>query len=250
MGILHLMQAAIVYAISNDFSIPVTTSFLKSSGNSPDTFNIAPVTENLIYIMVGPAVALFFVLSAVAHFLLASPFINHWYNENLKKTINYARWYEYAFSSSVMIVIIAGLCGFFDAPGLLAIFSLNACMNFFGLLMEKYNQGRKEIDWSAFIFGCFAGIIPWIIIAWYFISAVRGYDPGEEGNPVPTFVYFILISLFVFFNIFALNMFLQYKKIGPWKNYIFGEIVYIALSLVAKSLLAWQVFSGTLRGDS
>jgi len=42
-------------------------------------------------------------------------------------------------------------------------------------------------------------------------------------------------------------MFLQYKKIGPWKNYLYGEKAYIVLSLVAKSLLAWQVFGGTLR---
>jgi len=46
---------------------------------------------------------------------------------------------------------------------------------------------------------------------------------------------------------FAINMFLQYKKIGPWKNYLFGESMYVLLSLVAKSVLAWQVFAGTLR---
>ena len=46
---------------------------------------------------------------------------------------------------------------------------------------------------------------------------------------------------------FAVNMVLQYKKIGKWKNYIYGEYAYIVLSLVAKSLLAWQVFGGTLR---
>lgn len=42
-------------------------------------------------------------------------------------------------------------------------------------------------------------------------------------------------------------MFLQYKKIGPWKDYLYGERVYIILSLVAKTLLAWQVFAGALR---
>jgi hypothetical protein len=42
-------------------------------------------------------------------------------------------------------------------------------------------------------------------------------------------------------------MVLQYKKVGPWKNYLYGELTYIILSLVAKSLLAWQVFAGTLR---
>ena len=39
-------------------------------------------------------------------------------------------------------------------------------------------------------------------------------------------------------------MVLQYKKIGPWKDYLYGERAYIILSLVAKSLLAWQVFAG------
>lgn len=40
-------------------------------------------------------------------------------------------------------------------------------------------------------------------------------------------------------------MALQYKKVGPC--YLYGEFVYIILSLVAKTLLAWQVFAGTLR---
>jgi hypothetical protein len=42
-------------------------------------------------------------------------------------------------------------------------------------------------------------------------------------------------------------MILQYKQVGKWKDYLYGEKVYIILSLVAKTLLAWQVFIGTLR---
>jgi hypothetical protein len=41
-------------------------------------------------------------------------------------------------------------------------------------------------------------------------------------------------------------MVLQYKKIGKWSDYVYGESTYVLLSLVAKSLLAWQVFAGTL----
>jgi hypothetical protein len=67
-----------------------------------------------------------------------------------------------------------------------------------------------------------------------------------EGS-IPTFVYIILPTLFVFFSCFAINMVLQYKRVGPWRDYLFGEKVYIFLSLVAKSALAWQVFAGTLR---
>jgi hypothetical protein len=55
-----------------------------------------------------------------------------------------------------------------------------------------------------------------------------------------------VISLFVFFNTFAINQVLQYRQIGGWKSYLRGERAYITLSLVAKSVLAWQVFSGAL----
>ncbi len=54
------------------------------------------------------------------------------------------------------------------------------------------------------------------------------------------------MSLFVFFNVFALNQWLQYRAKGRWQDYLFGEKVYIVLSLTAKSALAWQIFAGTL----
>ena len=76
----------------------------------------------------------------------------------------------------------------------------------------------------------------------YFVSAA--VDPT---NKVPGFVYGIMVSIFLFFNCFAVNMVLQYKKVGPWRDYLFGEKVYIILSLTAKSALAWQVFGGTMR---
>jgi hypothetical protein len=41
-------------------------------------------------------------------------------------------------------------------------------------------------------------------------------------------------------------MILQYRQTWKFEDYLFGESTYIVLSLVAKSLLAWQVFFGTL----
>ncbi len=70
---------------------------------------------------------------------------------------------------------------------------------------------------------------------------------GSSDAKPPAFVYAIVPTVFVFFNIFAINMVLQYKKVGPWKNYLFGERMYIVLSLLAKTALAWQIFVGTLR---
>jgi hypothetical protein len=69
---------------------------------------------------------------------------------------------------------------------------------------------------------------------------------SSTGAKPPAFVYAIVPTIFVFFSIFAVNMVLQYKKIGPWKDYLFGERMYIVLSLLAKTTLAWLIFTGTL----
>jgi hypothetical protein len=107
--------------------------------------------------------------------------------------------------------------------------------------MELHNHAEKDVNWTSFWFGTFAGIIPWAVIGIYLYGAGNG-----DGGP-PGFVYGIFASIFVFFNVFAINMVLQYKKVGPWRDYLFGERVYIWLSLSSKSVLAWQVFAGTLR---
>lgn len=84
--------------------------------------------------------------------------------------------------------------------------------------------------------------MPWIAIVVALISS----ETATDGD-VPTFVYWIFVSLFIMFNSFAINMYLQYKRVGKWKDYLYGERMYIILSLVAKSLLAWQIFAGTLQ---
>ncbi len=239
MGFLHLAQSILIFCLSKNFTLPVTTSFLNFN---TATQKLAPVTQTLFNLPFGAMVALFLLISAIAHFTIASPGVFKWYVNNLKLGINKARWYEYSLSASLMIVLIAMLCGLYDVAGLIMAFALTAVMNLCGLVMEVHNQTIQKTNWLSFIVGCIAGVLPWIAIGIYFFGSI---STGEGA--VPTFVYFILPILFVFFFSFALNMFLQYKKVGPWKNYLFGEMMYVLLSLLAKSALAWQVFAGTLR---
>lgn len=234
----HAVQAAIMLALSNDFSLPLTTLFVEFD---PRTQALTQSLENIATVPVGPLVAGFLALSALAHLTVSLPRVYEWYVRNLKKGMNSARWIEYSLSSSLMIVVIALLTGMYDVFGLVLMFSLNAMMILFGWMMELHNQTTQKTDWTAYIFGCIAGIIPWIVIACYLAFA------GEGEFKAPTFVYWIFFSMFLFFNSFAVNMVLQYKKVGKWKEYTYGEKVYIVMSLVAKSLLAWQVFAGTLR---
>jgi hypothetical protein len=95
------------------------------------------------------------------------PRLHAWYERNLTRGIQPARWIEYSLSSSLMMVVIAMLVGIYDIASLILIF--------------------------------------------------------------------------------ALNMLLQYRRVGRWRDYLYGERVYMLLSLFAKSALAWQVFAGTLQ---
>lgn len=236
-GLFLLVQAIAIVFLSNSFKLPINTYYLHFNTT---TQLLAPVENTIYQLRVGLLVALFLLISTIDHLLMASPLANRWYVKNLKKHINYARWYDYALSSSVMIVAIAMLSGVYDIAALIPLFCINATMNLFGLMMELHNQKTEKTNWTAFIFGSFAGIIPWIVIFMYFIGAT-------QGSTVPTFIYYILGSLTFFFLLFPLNMFLQYKKVGRWKDYLYGEYGYIVLSIVAKTALAWQVFAGTLR---
>jgi hypothetical protein len=224
----------IILALANDFALPVTATFLTDQpGAAP------PEISELFEIRIAWGVAAFLFMSAAAHLIIAFGVFD-WYRANLLKNRNYARWIEYSVSSSVMVVLIAMLPGISDVAALGAIFAVNAAMILFGLLMEKYeNPGTS--DWLPYWFGVLTGAVPWILIAIYL------WSPTTDGSP-PGFVYAIFVSLFIFFNTFAINMVLQYKQVGPWRDYLFGETVYMVLSLVSKSLLAWQVFAGTLAG--
>lgn len=237
MGLLHLIQGVFMIIVSNDTTYPIYTNFLKF-----DIANRALVPDPKLWyeLPFGIGTAVFLLLSATAHFYLSTIGYKR-YVENLRKGQNPVRFYEYALSSSLMIVLIGMLVGIWDLGSIILMFGINAMMNLFGIMMEYHNQYTKKTNWTAFIYGSIAGLIPWVIIVIYFLSAIN-----SSGAKPPAFVYAIIPTIFVFFNVFAINMVLQYKKIGKWKEYIFGEKVYIILSLLAKTALAWMIFAGTL----
>lgn len=234
-GVFHLVQMALILVLANDFALPVTAAYVLGPPGTPAE---APVT--LFESRIALGVALFFGLSALFHFVVASPWFFPRYAAGLVAKRNIFRWVEYSLSSSVMIVLIAQITGISDVAALIGIFAVNASMILFGWLQEKYEQPGSG-GMLPFLFGCMTGIVPWIIVVLWALA------PGISDKPeVPGFVIGILVSLFVFFNCFALVQFLQYKPVGKYADYLRGERMYIILSLVAKSALAWQIFSGTL----
>lgn len=229
-GIAQLAQAAIILALANDFATPVTGSFLDGPpGAGPGTQDV------LTDLPFAPLVAAFLLLAALDHLLVALPPVRGWYERDLRRGRNVIRWLEYSVSASIMVVLIAMLTGISDVAALIGIFGANSAMILFGLVMERQPRDAPA-DWTPFWCGCIAGAVPWIAISVYLIG----------GGDAPTFVYAIFVSLFVLFNSFAVNMALNLRRAGRWRDFLFTERAYIVLSLVAKSALAWQVFGSTL----
>ena len=239
LGIQGIIMIIIGYLLEWNQDIYTFYINFKVISLNPLNFQILPdpqVIFTLSYL--GIIVSSFLLISAFA--LLSIAFWkNKNYVENLKKGMNPYRWYEYFFSSSIMLVIIATFVGVWDLWSLVMIFVLNAVMIMCGYLMEKINFYTKKTDWSAYLLGCLAGFTPWVVLAAYFIAAL-----GSAETEPPTFVYAILAFYFIIFNTFSINMILQYKGIGKWKDYLYGERAYILLSFTAKTILAWLVFVG------
>jgi flagellar biosynthesis protein FlhB len=236
-GLTHLIQATILFSILNDeTTIPVITRFFT---DTPD--GIRPESETLFEFPIALIGPIFLFISAITHLIISAPFYVRRYEANIAKGINPARWWEYAFSSSLMLVVLMMLGGLIELSTVVFIFTLNFIMNLMGLMMEKYNQLTQETNWLAFNIGTLAGIVPWIMGGLYFWVST-----SNIADSIPVYAQFGFLLTFLFFNSFAINMWLQYKKIGKWKDYVYGEKSYITLSLVSKSALGWIIVLGTM----
>lgn len=246
MGTFHLIQGIAMVFLAY-FVIDKIATFQPTIVQNYLTFvpgeGLVLTGRELFILPFGMLVASFLFLSAFAHYFISVPNkIYSIYVGDLKKGINKFRWYEYALSSSIMIVLVAVLFGVVDIASLILIFVINALMNIFGLIMEQVNSGfeKGKVKWAPFVWGAIAGITPWIVVGLYIFGS------GEVAD-APWFAWAILFAYFFAFNAFPFNMIAQYTKIGKWKDYLYGERTYIVLSLVAKSILAWLVLFGAMQ---
>lgn len=231
--LLHLAQAVIIVLLAGDFAITVTSNFPEGPPGSPQ-----PAPEALFDVPIGWAVAVFLGLAAFDH-LLTGTVARARYESDLRRGINRFRWLEYSFSATLMVILIGFYSGITGINTVIAIAGANVAMILFGWIQELMNPpGRERTTMLPFWFGTLVGLAPWVAIV---INVV-----GAET--VPGFVYGIVVAQFAFFMSFGVNQWLQYRGVGRWSDYAYGEKAYLVLSLVAKSVLAWQIFGGSLAG--
>ena len=238
MGLVHLTQATIMLFILNySLKIPILTRFFDKTPNG----SYAISTNILVNVPIVVVAPVFLLISALFHFIISSPFYVRRYESNIKKGYNPMRWIEYSISSSVMLTVLLMMGGINELSSVIFVFTLNFLMNMWGLEMERYNQLTEKTKWFPYYMGVIAGIVPWIIGGLYFWVSTN-----NVADSIPWYAKAGFLVTFLFFNSFAINMVLQYLRVGPWKKYVYGERAYIWLSLIAKSALAWILVLGTL----
>ena len=228
---LHLVQAVVIVLLSGAFAITVNSSIPEGP---PGTAAVAPAA--LFDVPIGWAVAVFLTFAALDHLLTATAFRST-YERDLRRGINRFRWVEYSLSATVMIILISLYSGITGINVVIVIVGANVAMILLGWLQELMNPpGRITTTMLPFWFGTLVGLTPWISIVFNIVGS----------KTVPGFVYGIIFTQAVLFFSFGFNQWLQYRAIGKWASYAYGEKTYLVLSLVAKSLLAWQIFGGSL----
>ncbi len=229
--VLHFGQAVAMLLLTNAFAIGVLSSF---PNGPPGTRGLK--TETIFDLRIGWAVALFLGLAGLDH-LLTATVGRKLYERDLGRGINRFRWVEYSISATIMVIVISLYWGIVTINALIAIAGANIAMILLGWLQERMNPpGRTSTTMLPFWFGSLVGITPWLAMTanlFYITDA-------------PAAIYAILVVQGLFFFCFGLNQWLQYRGVGKWANYAFGEKTYLVLSLAAKSLLAWQIFAVSL----
>ena len=97
--------------------------------------------------------------------------------------------------------------------------SISLCMVIANGSMNILYSTKTNQNWLPLLIG----LIPWIII--YAHS-----DLLESAK------------MYGIFNIPILNMLLQSQRIGPWKDYYFGERAHFVLTFISKTWIGWMIF--------
>jgi len=171
--------------------------------------------------------------------------------------INMFRWVEYFFSASIMIVIIARLCGVLGIYEIICIFFLVAITQCFGAFADVWNVLLMKIAWNdgtmpgidkngsssySWITRIWPHLLGWIpqTVAWTLIFIRLGRADRDTDNSMPTFVWVIVFLESAFFSSFGFVQLYVHTR-GIEGRGICAESAYGILSAVSKPILAWTV---------
>lgn len=244
-ALLNLIEAIVILAIkkSGQGIRPVDSGFIghNSLAAATSTQPVAvPAIRHLFDLNLAYVVAAFLLVSALINILLATRYRAS-YEQDLERHTSRARWIEYSISAGLMMVAVAMVVGVADLSLLLLLLGTTSFIAFQGLVAEAYGQAAKRVNWFSYWSGLGSAVLSWVVVTIYLWGAYA------FGTGVPAYVYTIFISMLFLFALISINRGFQYRKLGRWENYLYGESFYILLMFLAQAALAWQIFAGALR---
>ena len=185
---------AIFFAAFNEsFGFDFYTNYPKAVGEGGRPGG--PDAQVVFNISVGWLSGTFLALSSLDHLLVCTCFKGV-YEKGISQNYNVFRWIEYAFSASIMRIIVGVLSGVSDLYMQFLQFGLTACTMLFGLIFELENRKKRlvapsEIRWYLYWLGFIPHTFSWAVnIAFFFHSLSTGDPPG--------FVYAIIFIILSF----------------------------------------------------
>jgi hypothetical protein len=179
----------------------------------------------------------------------------------LQRGVNPLRFIEYSLSATIMLVCIALVSGIDDYHGLLAIETLTFTTMILGMVSELLfddqlaSRHLRWIGWVTHFTGWVTLMSAYVgvILKKYFYSI----EQSEQGPP--DWVTIIIFLIFALYNIFGITQFMQlcFKQPLCLKGYIptkfkdpqklnrWIENIYVANSLITKSILGWMIIVNT-----
>lgn len=239
LAVLYAAQAIALLVVSTGKSYPVTTTFLgKDTLASQVTGHsvVVSATRHLADIPLVWLVATFLLISAVV--CAVRYWLNDEYEADLKGRRSSLRFIGYGLSAGVMTATVGLISGVSDISALIMLFALQMVTGLAWWAADRLVG--KAPSWMLYWSGVAVSIVPWIVFAIYASSNL------VYGNGVPGWVTAVYDSMFALYVLFAANMWLSRKKLNRWKDFLFGERIFLALGLVAQTALAWQLFAGIL----
>ena len=179
----------------------------------------------------------FNVLIATAVFCTITTIFHILYESKVISSLTW-RWVEDSISAPLMAVIIAAMCRITDFFLLISIFGLMFCTMPYGHFAQRNFEDNKS--WiGSFLLGCIPYVIAWISI---FAAFIRNADGA------PSFVYAIVVSMCIFFSMFAVVQFVIFSFYpNTNQTMIFYDRTLHVLSLTSKLTLSWLIYGGIVR---
>ena len=190
-------------------------------------------------LFIGVALILFLLVSTVMHVRVSAATAFH-YTIGIKNGHNTYRWVDFALSSSLLLWVLAEITAIAHTGAFLVLLCANVALLVLGARLEKTDASGRAL-YTGLLVGALLAALPWLALLFYVMGS------GSTGETRPAvFVFSLVLTVFITTAAFTLNQLLPRFRVGPWRDFVFGEGVYIVLNLVTKAALAGQIVAVAL----